>query len=485
MKIKKTLAFYSILFLVLLMVQRGAGVLTKIVLANSITPYEYGLIILIAVTIPSIFQLFSNLNFYQILSHSTRGKDFFGFSIIVSCALMFFISIFLILFSEPFFIYLNVPTENESLFIIVVLITMWSTGVLVDFQGLYTGLKQYSLPGLILTLPSIIRLIALVSLILTNIISLEIVLLVFALSNLVPLIYILAISRAAEIIQMIKNIKIPDKKILAFGTTIFMISSFSVIGQYLVKIVLSHELGLEWQGYFDVSLTLIAFIVFGLSTIGYVSVPEATSNEKTKLYQEGGLADIARMFFAFALIMTIVLYFYADFIVILLFSIDYLPAAEYAILLAIGSIFLIFLVFNASVNIAHAKTLKDYCVFLIPTLLFVPLFFILSQVFIRLLQAHQYGNGFLGAYLSYTGILIANTLITFYLTKDRQPVKSLFIKFERLVISLFITALAVVLLNPNPLLGIFLTLILFTLLIFSTGYLNKSIIMEIFEKHNA
>jgi O-antigen/teichoic acid export membrane protein len=482
---KKNLAFYSILFVSFLLLQRGSGVLTKIVLANSITPYEYGLITLLALTVPSILQIFSNLNFYQMLSHSTEGKEYFGFSIVVSSLLMATISILLILFSEPFFEYLNVPTDQQPLFLFVILIIMWSQGVLVDFQGLFAGLRLYSVPGIILTLPSVIRLLAVVVLMISKTISLTAVLLVFGLSSLVPLAYIVSKSRYRELCGLMKVIKLPEKSILAFGTTIFMMSSVSVIGQYLVRIVLSHELGLEWQGYFDVSLTLIALIIFGLSTIDFVSVPEATGNEQGNLYDKGGLSDIARLLFAFALITAAILYFYADYIVIVFFSKDYLPASDYILILALGYIFLFVQVLITDINLAQAKDLKEFRGYLILSLILIPAFFFIPQYSIRLMRAAGYGNGFLGAYVSFCCILIAFTLFTVLLARDRRPVKTLLMKFERLGLSLLIPSLIIFLTNPPPLAGIFILLIGFTLLVFWSGYLDRSIILDIFGTHDA
>jgi O-antigen/teichoic acid export membrane protein len=482
-KIKKTLAFYSILFVGFLILQRGAGIFTKIVLANNISPTEYGLIILVAVTIPSMLQLFSNLNFNQILSHSTEGKKYFGFSILVTSLLLLSISLVLLVFSESFLAYLNIPPDLRDLSLFIILLTMWLLGILVDFQGLFTGLREYSLPGLIMVLPSIVRLIAVILLALFHQINLVIVLLVFSLSCLVPLVYILLTPRYRDVYQLMKTITIPDKNILAFGTTIFIVGSFSIIGQYLVKIVISHELGVEWQGFFDISFTLIAFLVFGLSTIAYVSIPESTGNEKSKLYEKGGLTDIARLLFAFCFITTVILYFYSEYIVILFFSNEYLPAADYAVILAIGYIFLFFQSFVANINIAYAGNYKEYLLYIIPSIFLIPLFFIGTQMSIHFFRVHNFGNGFLGAYISYTGIIISLTLITLLFARDRTPVKYLCNKFERLGISLFIPTLIVVLINPTPLIGILIVTILFTFLVFLSGYLDTSILTDMFSKY--
>jgi len=76
---KRTLTFFSLLFILFLILQRGAGVITKILLANAITPEEYAVITLVAISLPTLLQMVTTLNFYQVLSHSQEGRQYFGF----------------------------------------------------------------------------------------------------------------------------------------------------------------------------------------------------------------------------------------------------------------------------------------------------------------------------------------------------------------------------------------------------------------------
>lgn len=477
---KKTLTFYSALFILFLILQRGAGALTKIVIANAISPYEYGIITLVAISLPGMLQLVTTLNFYYILSHASSGKNFFGFTLAYSLLITIFLSIILFLFSKDFFGYLNLPLENVELFYLVLIISLFPLTIAVDFQGLLTGLKIYSYPGLIMALPSIFRLIVLSCLIYYEIYSFPTILVIFALSHSVPLIFIALSRQYRSYFGLIKSINIPSKKMFAFGASIFIVGSFSTLGQILIKIVVSHELGVEWQGYYDVSLTLAYILIFSLGTMRFVSIPEATSSDKGAIYKSGGLGDVTRVLFSLLTFLIIILYFYSDYIVVKIFSEDYILASEYIYILSIGYFFLFIQSFLANLNLSFAKNAKDYISLSVITLFCLPLFFFLTKFLIHFLNQQGFGNGFLGAYLSYTALLILYTLLTVYFSRDLSPIKILSKKADRLIFSSIITFLLILYLNPSPLIGIISSGILFSLLIFVSGYLTKEIFLEIF-----
>jgi hypothetical protein len=80
-----------------LVLMRVCGILAKILLARSITPFEYGLITLVVLALPGAMQLVTQFCFFDILGHATEGRKYFGFSLIyatvstVILAIIFFI----------------------------------------------------------------------------------------------------------------------------------------------------------------------------------------------------------------------------------------------------------------------------------------------------------------------------------------------------------------------------------------------------------
>ncbi len=478
---KRTLTFYSIFFILFLILQRMAGALTKIVLANAITPYEYGIITLVAISLPGMFQLATNLNFYYILSHAEEGKKYFGFTLAYSLLITIVLSIILFLFSKDFFGYLNLPPEKWELLYIVIVVSLLPLSIAVDIQGLLTGLRAYSLTSMIMALPSLSRLLLIIYLIYFKINSFEIIILIFALSNVVPLVLILPSKRLRSYFGLAISINIPSIKIFAFGVSLFIVGSFSVIGQYLIKIVISHDLGIVWQGYYDVSLTLATILMFAIGTMSFVSIPEATNQNKNAIHEKGGLGDVTRGLFSLLMFLSIILYYYSDYIVVLVFSKDYIIASEYVFILAIGFLFMFIQKFLANLNLSFSKNAKDYLPLTLISLLLLPLFFILTKFLIRFSEELGYGNGFIGAYISYTAILIIHTILTVAISKDLSPLKILFHKIDRLIASFMITFFLLYYLNLPALSGILISGVIFTILIFTSGYLKKSMFLEIFK----
>jgi len=477
---KRTLTFYSVLFFISLILQRGSGIIIKIILANSISPYDYGLITFVALALPSMFQIIVNLNFYNILSHSEEGKKYFGFTLIFTIFLLFLISTVLFIFRDSFFTYLNLPQDGWNLYYIVIVTSLIFISIMTDFQGLYTGLKLYALPGLLVILPTIVRLIIILYLIYSGAASFIAILLVFTLSNAVPLLFIFMSKRLRAHLSLVRSIEIPTKEIFFFGSAVFITGSFASIGQYIVKIVLSHELGVLWQGYYDVSLTLASLIMFTMGTISYISIPEATNSNKDGIFRAGGLGDVTRAFFAFSIFLVILLYFYSDYIVVVLFSENYLSGAKYVFVLAIGFIFLYIQAFLANLNLSFAKEVRDYLRLGSIPIVLLPLFFFLPKFMIEYFHDLGYDNGFIGAYISYTGILILLTLLTIISSKDLSPLRILFYKIDRMIASAIITCVIIYYFNPSPITGMILAAFVFTGLAIGTGYINKKMLFEIF-----
>lgn len=480
---KKTLTFYSALFMLFLVLQRVAGALTKIVLANTITPYEYGLITLVAISIPAMIQLTANLNFFYILIHASEGKKHFGLSLTFSILITLLLSLILFFFHEDFFNYLNLPLDNWEFLYSIIIISSLTLIITVNFQGLFTGLKLYFNPGMIMTLPSLFRLLFIFIIIyfFHNLVSFELIILIFAISYAIPLIYIVLSKQLRGYFGLAKSIIIPSKKMFAFSFTIFIVGSFSLIGQSLVKIVISHELGIEWQGFYDVSLTLVSILLFSLTTMNFISIPEATSLNNEKIYEKHGLGDVSRALFSFLMFLIIILYFFSDYMVIKLFSEDYIISSKYIYILIASYPFLFVQSFLSKLNMSHAKNIKDYNSLFVITLLFIPLFYFLTEFLISYFETIGYGNGFIGGYLSYTMIVILYSIITIYYSQDLTPLKILLHKIDRLIGSIVFTSLTLFYFNPPALLGIFTSAILFTSLVLISGYINKSLIFEMFK----
>jgi O-antigen/teichoic acid export membrane protein len=475
----RTLTFYSALFILFVLLQRGSGILIKIILANTITPYEYGIITLLALTLPGMFQLLTTLHFPQILSHSEEGRKYFGFSLMVSLLVGILLSAILYITRKDFFTYLNLPLEHQDLFYLVIVISLLSLTFLADFEAFFTGLKQYSFPGITMTLPSIIRLFAVILLLLVRVFSFELILLVFAFSNALPLLILLLSRRYGE--QYLPNMRVllPSRRIFAFGIALFIFGSLNSFGVSIIKMIVSHDLGIVWQGFFDVSLTLTSFFFFAMGTMAFLSVPEATTADPRRIYERGGLGDVSRALFALMFLIFIVIVLYPDYLVRMLFSEAYLDASRYVYILAFGSLLVFIQIFLANLNLSFSRDTRDYLPIALIPLLLLPAFFLLTPLLIAGFRSWGYGNGFIGAYLSHTLLLSVSTVLTIIVVKDRNPLRVLFHRFERLLGSSLAVLLLLVYFHPSPPIGILITVVLFPALAFLTGYVNPEILRDV------
>jgi O-antigen/teichoic acid export membrane protein len=482
---KKTLIYYSVFYILLLVLQRGAGILTKMVLANSLTPFDYGVITLVAISLPSMFQFITNAFFYQMLSHSQEGRKYLGFTVWCSIIISILISLLLALFNKEFFDYLNLPLDQRFLYYVTIVISLFLVSIIIDFQGLFAGLKHYSLPAIIMTLPSIVRLFAVGLIVVLGINSFELVILIFALSNIIPLIYIFCSQEHRTFFSELKTICLPPKHMVAFGITLLLIGSLSSTGQLIIRLVISHMLGVVWQGYYDVSMTLAALSVFALGTMNYVSIPESTNPDKTVIYQQGGLVDVTRALFTVMILVLLLLYFYAETFVLILFSEEYLAGSKYVFILSIGYVFLFVQSYLQYLNLSNAKTQKDFIRISIIPFIALPLFYFVTEFLIIYFQSIGYDNGFIGAYLSYTILLGLVTGLTILTSKDLSPLYMLTHKIERLIISALIVFMILIIFKPSPLIGIFLIIVMFSGMVIALGYVNKSIIIDFINRKQA
>jgi O-antigen/teichoic acid export membrane protein len=476
---KKTLLFYTIFFFVILILTRASGFIVKILLANAISPYEYGLITMVAISIPGMLQMITNLNFYQILSHSTEGKKYFGFSVIFGILIVFIVSILLVIFNKEIFAYLNLPTEYADFFLVMIIITLLAQSIIMDFMGLFTGMKNYSHPTILMAIPTIIRLAVVAVLIVVNFYSFEFIIFIFTISSIFPFFYLFGSEQYRKHFSLIKTIEIPTKPIFLFGMAVFFISNFSSIMLYLTRIVISHDFGMIEQGYYDVSLTIAGLILFVLGTLSFIVIPEATDSDNDSIYRKGGLTDVTRALFCLIILFSIIIGLYGEFIVSMLFSSDYIIAGQYLPILTIGFIFLFIQTFSASIVLSTTKNTKDFIPLIIGGIILLPLTYFLTEFMIAWSRDLGYGNGFIGGYISTTLILVVWTLFTILFSKDHSPLVALFEKGEKMIISTAITIAIIFLLNPAPLLGICILVAVFTFIILVSGYLDIQMFREL------
>jgi O-antigen/teichoic acid export membrane protein len=234
-----------------------------------------------------------------------------------------------------------------------------------------------------------------------------------------------------------------------------------------------------WQGYYDISITLAGIILFALGTMSYIAIPEATDSTNRSLNQKGGLGDVTRAFFCLAILFSVIICFYPDYIVIKLFSIDYLIAGQYLPIMTIGFIFLYIQTFIASVNLSTINNSDEFFPLIIGGVALLPFSYFLTIFLINEFRNLGYGNGFVGAYVSTTLTLIIWTVFTIILSHDRSPLIVLFEKGDRLFIIVLITSATIFFLQPAPFIGICIFIILYTLLILLSGYINIHMFMEV------
>ena len=475
----RTLTFHTFFFIFCLVIMRMSGLISKMAMARYITPYEYGLITLITISLPSMFQYITNFCLHDLLSHSKEGKSYFGFAVFYSFITSLIVALFLFMLHEPFFKFLNLPLDIWKILFIAFFIAMFPLGILADTTGLLRGLKKYTLTSAIASLPSVIKLLLVIfAIYLFHITDFITILFIFASSSLIALIIII-IRYHNLFFSFLNSFNLPSKQIFFFGTSVFIVSLFGGLNQIISKVVISHDLGITLQGYFDVSLTLISLLSFSFAAMSFISIPEATGAEKKEeiLFKRGELGDVVRGLFALLIFCVILLYFYAPLFIKLLFGNEYIKAADYIMILAIGSIFSFVQKFVAYINISLHKA-KEYRNMIIATLICLSFSPILTHIFIEFM-------GFMGAYISSTLLLIIYTLSTMLSSKDFTPLFALSHRIDKLILSsavIFFFLYIFYILSISFIYGISLSFLIFVFLLFLFGYIDKNLIFGIFER---
>lgn len=471
---KKSLSFYTLFFILSLAVMKLSGVISKILVARYITPYEYGMITLTTISLPAMFFYFTNFCLHDLLSNSKKGRNYFGFAFTYSLVVSLIFGLFVFILYKPFFNFLNLPLSNWGLLYLAFFVALVSGSILNVITGLFRGLKLYSSTSIIASLPAILKLLLLIALlILLKNLDFTRAILVFSFSSLITLMFVLTYHRKT-IFGNFKLIR-PDREILYFGSSIYLLGLFGGMSQTISKVVVSHDLGVVWQGYFDASLTVISVLSFAFASMSFISIPEATSSASREelLYESGRLGDVVRALFAFLILGIMLLCIYPSQFVELLFGKDYAVSSRFLPILAIGYVFLYIQQFVAYLNVSYQKP-SEYRSLVIATVICL-LFLVVSVHNFTILM------GILGTYSVLTTFYFVYLLVTLKLSKDTSPALIFVRKIHRLVIATVITGvIGHFALFSNFVYDVLFISIIFTLLIFVTGYLRIDLVKSIF-----
>lgn len=471
----RNLSFYALFYVGSLVLMRLCGIIAKIILARAITPFEYGIIMLIVITLPAIFQLGTNFCFFDILGHAGEGKQYFGFSLVYGVITTCFVGLILFIFPIQICNFLNIPVDMWPFLFSFLVVVLLSLTLSVDIMGLFRGTKNHSMVAAISTAPGVLRLVfVFLAVMVLGIRLFDIIFILFALP---PFLTLLAITfcKRRVIFDSIHSFHIPSRKMMIFGFSVYIIGIWITLCQNLNKIVISHDLGIEFQAFFDVSLTLAAVITFFSSALYLIAIPESTGTEDKHflLNRPGGLGDIGRLLFAMTLFCVLILFFYAKDLIRLLFSADYLPAGDYILFIAIGYVIIFVQQFIAYVNVSfYEKSTKPFVLITVCSLLVFPLF---SHILIIYF-------GFLGAYLAFIIMLVLYCLATIYVSQDIEPLRVIFHRFLSLICSFAAVFIVIFFGGFSVIFGFFISIMLYTVLIFATGYLDISLVRDFFEK---
>jgi O-antigen/teichoic acid export membrane protein len=469
---EKNLSFYTFYYVMSLVLMRGSGIIAKILLARSITPYEYGLITLFVIALPGMFQNVTIFCFYDILGHGTEGKKYLGFSLKYGVLATALLAIIFFTFHEAIFTFLNIPLDYWWILSIILFVALFSITICVVIMGYLRGSRNYSMVTTISAAPSILRVIFIFfALYLFGVDNFWLIIILFTLPLLFVLIPVVAF-KFRTICLSLKTISLPPREMFIFGLSFFMLSSWVGLSQQITSILISHKLGVVWQGYFDVSLSLVAVLTFFSSSIYLISAPETTVNDNLSdiLHRKGGLGDVGRIFFSLTLLCVIIIFFYSHQLISLVFTSNYALSADYLYILAIGYAVLFVQQYLSFLNISSDKDgISRLTLVTVACILLFPIF---TYIMISYFQ-------FLGAYLASTIFILVYTLVTIILLKNRTPLFLLLKKFDRLIISVSGTVLIVYLSHFSLIPGIITAMVVFSVLTIASGYLDKDMLMDL------
>ena len=469
---KKSLSLYTFYYIISLVLMRICGILAKIFMARSITPYEYGMITLFVLVLPGIFQFITNFCFFDILGHATEGKKYFSFALIYGTVSTAIIAIIIFLFPAPFFNFLNIPPIFWNPLLLVVVGVLFAVTIGGNITGILRGVRNHSLAASFSTAPSILRvLFIIIAIYILGINDFYVILVIFALPSIIVLLPVIIIKRKT-ILSSFQSIFIPTKGMMVFGFSFFILNIWMSLIQNFNSIIISHDLGISWQGYYDVSLSMVAVITFFSTAIYMISGPETTvkDNRSEILLKRGGFGDIGKILFSICLFCVVIIYFYSYQLTTLLFTEKYTIASEFLVIFTIGYAILFIQQYVAFLNISgdSEKGISRLSLVTVVSIVIYPFFTHFMILYYN----------FMGAYLSTTIFIIFYTLATIVLIKDRTPLRLLLTKIDRLVLSVFGTCLINYLIHFSLVPGILVSLGVFSILIISLGYVDRDQVLD-------
>jgi O-antigen/teichoic acid export membrane protein len=468
----KNLIWNTFYYVGSLLLTRGCGILAKIFMARSLTPYEYGLITLIVLVLPGAMQTITNFCFMDILSHATEGKKYFSFALIYGVASTGIIGLILLLFPAPIFTFLNIPPGSWTLFSFVFIGVLFAVTVISAIFGILRGKRNYNLASTFSAAPTILRVIFIaLAIFIFGITDFNLILILFALPAIIVIFPIVVVKRKT-ISAALKSVNVPSREMMSFGFSFFLLSVWLSLCTSISSVVISHDLGLTWQAYFDVSLSMVMVITFFSLAMYMISAPETTiTNDRSEiLSRRGGFGDIGKILFSMCLLCVIIIYFYSHQLVTFLFTEKYSISGDYLIILAIGYTVIFIQQYCAylAISVEGESRMSKLCLITLASLLIFPIF---SHVMIL-------NFDFMGAYLATTIFIICYTVVSMILIKDRTPLMVLFSKIDRLALSVLGTFVVIYFLHLTLIPGILTSLVLFTAMIFLLGYVDKHIIAD-------
>ncbi len=469
---ERNLTFYTLYYFITLVSIRVSGILAKILLARSITPYEYGLITLVVLILPNTLQIITVFCCYDILGHATDGKKYLGFSLIYGTIATAILAFIFFIFHITIFTFLNIPQNYWEIFYIIIFIVLFTNTIRGFLTGYLRGIRDHTFAASLSAEPSILRVVFIGSAVyLFGIDNFYAIILLFAVPPLITLIPIF-IFKFRELSLSLKSIVLPNSRMVTFGLSFFILNLWMGLTQMISSMIISHDLGVIWQGYFDVSLSAVAIITFFSSAIYLVAAPETTTknNQSEMLSKGGGFGDIGKILFSMCLLCVLIIYFYSYQLITLLFTEKYAIAGNYLIILAIGYTVLFIQQYCAFLSITAERKngLSRLSLVTVASLVIFPFF-----THFMILNFN-----FLGAYLATTVFIIAYTVATIVFIKDRTPFTFLLKKIDRLGLAVLGTLTIMYLLHFSFIPGILTSLILFIFLIFSLGYVDINIVKD-------
>jgi len=453
------------MFITVLM--KFSGLLSKIIITRYISPFEYGILTFVTISLPLIFQFITNLSFFNLLSHSKKGKLYFKFSIIYVVISSSLVIIVFYIFLDYFLEIFNIPREYSWISFVTFALLLIPLSFTVILMGLFRGLRKYSVATITSSLQPFLRFIFIIALaiILPKLTFSSIILATIA-SAWVAFLAIVFYER--QIIKTHLNLtqSRPPIDMFLFSISIFIVGSYGTLLQVLGRVVVAYDIDITYQGYFDISITLMTLLSIPTIALSFLTIPEATSaNNKNELF-EGEINDVAKFLFSILLFLVMIVSIYSREIIEFLFSPKYAPAADFVVFLAVGSIFMFIQQFIAYVEISFYETLSDYKPFVIFTIVCIILFPITTHMLITLI-------GFSGAYISNFLFKVVYFMGSIRVG-SKKTTKIFTTKLHGLIVPFIVAIVFVVLIKGkfNFILEILIVAILFTLLLVKLNYFD-------------